>query len=157
MKLNLGCGSDIKKDFINIDIRSLPGVDLVADITFLPPDRFAPGTVEEINAYDVLEHIPFPHVPKVLGYWISLLQNGGKIIVRVPDLAKILDKFVNGKLPAFEAQRLVFGGQDYEYNFHCAGFTEGMLEGLLLGCGCSEVIQVVREDDSHNVTLVARK
>lgn len=154
MKLNLGAGEDIKPDFVNIDIRPLEGINIVADISNLD---FIDEQVEEINAYDVLEHFPFSVIPEILHNWISKLRPGGKIIVRVPDLQKILTKFVEGKLPTFEAQRLIFGGQDYEHNFHFAGFTEGVLEGLLLGCGCSEVIQVVREEDSHNVTLVARR
>jgi hypothetical protein len=156
IKLNLGCGEDIKENFTNIDIRSLRGVDLVADITNLD-GLFLDESVDEIHAYDVLEHFSFTITRRVLTNWIKKLKPGGQIIVRVPDLVKILDRFVNGSLPAFEAQRLVFGGQDYEFNYHYAGFTEGMLEGFLLGCGCSEVIQVVRNEKDHNVTLVARK
>lgn len=154
-KLNLGCGPDIKDDFVNLDIRPLDGVDIVCDIQslyFVKDD-----SVEELLAYDVLEHFSFLKTTKILKHWISKLASKGTIVVRVPDLEKILNKLVNHKLPIFEAQRLVFGGQDYPENFHLAGFSEGMLEGLLLGCGCSEVIQVVREEDSHNVTLVARK
>lgn len=154
MKLNLGCGPDIKEGYINVDIRPLPGVDLVADICSL---SLEPESVDKIVAYDVLEHISFLLTSMVLHSWIELLKPGGTIVVRVPDLAKILDRFVNSKLPTFEAQRLVYGGQDYEHNVHRAGFTQGMLEGLLLGCGCSEVIQVIREEDSHNITLVARR
>lgn len=155
-KLNLGCGTDIKEGFTNIDIRPLPGVNLVCDISNLD-DLFQDSTIDEIHAYDVLEHFSFRITSRVLQNWIKKLKPGGQIIVRVPDLQKILDRFANGQLPAFEAQRLVFGGQDYEFNYHYAGFTEGMLEGLILGCGCSEVIQVVRNSDDHNVTLVARK
>lgn len=154
MKLNLGCGTDIKKGFCNVDIRKIDGVDMVADVRSLPvPDN----SIEEINAYDVLEHLPFQETVSTLTHWIDKLKPGGKIIVRVPDLEKILRKLVNNELPAFEAQRLVFGGQDYPENFHSAGFTGAMLEGLCLGCGCSEIIQLVRENDSHNVTVVARK
>lgn len=154
MKLNLGCGEDIKEGYLNIDIRLLPGVDLVWDVSNLPDNI---TEVEEINAYDILEHFPFARTREILLHWISRLKPGGKIIVRVPDLQKILTKLVENKLPDFEAQRLVFGGQEYIGNFHFAGFTQGMLEGYLLGCGCSEVIQVVREENSHNVTLVAKK
>ena len=154
IKLNLGCGTDIKKEFINIDFRSLPGVNMIADIENLD-ELFADNTVDEINAYDVLEHFSFIKTTSVLRNWIKKLKPKGKIIVRVPDLEKILAQLVNYKLPIFEAQRLIYGGQDYEGNFHFAGFTQGLLEGLLLGCGCSEIIQVIKEPDSHNVTVVA--
>jgi predicted SAM-dependent methyltransferase len=154
-KFNLGSGEDLRDDYINIDIREIEGLDICGDIRsldFIPND-----CAKEILCYDVLEHFSFHETRDVLTHWINKLRPGGQIIVRVPDLEKILDRFVNGDLPAFEAQRLVFGGQDYPENFHSAGFTEGMLEGYLLGCGCREVIQVVREEDTHNVTLVARK
>lgn len=32
-RLNLGCGRDIKKGWINLDILKLPGVDVVYDLT----------------------------------------------------------------------------------------------------------------------------
>jgi len=154
-KFNLGCGEDIREDYVNIDSRDIENLDIRADIrnlVFIPDE-----TVEEFLCYDVLEHFSFLDTAAILSHWISKLKPGGQIIVRVPDIEKILHNFVHGELPVFEAQRLVFGGQDYPQNFHFAGFTEGTLEGLLLGCGCSEVVQAIREDDSHNVTLVARK
>jgi predicted SAM-dependent methyltransferase len=156
IKLNLGCGSDIKQGFINIDIRELPGVNLVTNIENLDK-YYTPESVDEINAYDVLEHFSFNKTVGVLTNWISKLKVGGKIIVRVPDLTKIFSRFLENQLPFFEAQRLLFGGQDYPSNFHCAGFSQEYLEGLLLGCGCREIVQIVRERDSHNVTLVAIK
>lgn len=154
LKLNLGSGSDHHEDCVNIDIRSVPDIDLVCDIRKLP---YKPEEVDEIRSYDVLEHFPYAQVPGILRYWIGLLKKNGTIIVRVPDLEKILQALLSSKLPLFEAQRLVFGGQDHAYNFHSTGFSQGLLEGLLLGSGCSEVIQVIRDDNDHNVTLVARK
>ena len=35
-KLNLGCGTDIKKGYINLDVAKLDGVDVVHDINRLP-------------------------------------------------------------------------------------------------------------------------
>lgn len=154
-KLNLGCGSDIKPGFINIDIRLLPGVDIVSDIESI--DYFTDESIDEINAYDILEHFSFTKTKSILTNWISKLKPGATIIVRVPDVIKILNKFNEGKLPHFEAMRLIFGGQTYPENFHFAGFSQEVLEGLLVGCGCSEIIQVVREEDSHNVTIVGKK
>jgi predicted SAM-dependent methyltransferase len=155
VKVNLGCGTLLSAGYINIDIRNVPGV-IQSDVKNLD-HLFNDNTIDEITAYDVLEHFPFMQIRDILSNWIRKLKPGGKIVVRVPDLEKILNRYVTKKLPFFEAQRLIFGGQDYAYNFHYVGFTEGVLEGYLLGCGCSEVIQVVREDTSHNVTLVARK
>lgn len=152
-KLNIGSNKDIRDTHINIDLLDIPGVDIKADCIDLY--FIQTSSIKEILAYDVLEHFSFLDIKQVLNEWIRVLEPGGTIIVRVPDIEKILIQLVEQKLPVFEAQRLVFGGQDYCFNFHKAGFTSQMLEGYLLGCGCSEIIQIVKED--HNVTLVGRK
>jgi hypothetical protein len=36
VKLNLGCGPDIREGYINIDVRELPGVDVCMDISDYP-------------------------------------------------------------------------------------------------------------------------
>lgn len=53
MKLNLGCGSDIKEGFVNIDHRRGPGVDLVCDMHRLP---FSRESVEHVFSSHSLEH-----------------------------------------------------------------------------------------------------
>lgn len=35
-KLNLGCGKDIKKEYVNLDIRKFPGVDIIHDLNKFP-------------------------------------------------------------------------------------------------------------------------
>jgi len=154
-KLNLGCGLDLRPGYVNVDIMPIDGLILQADVRSMPflPSRSA----EEIAAYDVLEHFPFSQTKKVLKEWIRLLKPEGTLYVRVPDMPKIFRKMLEGDLPVFEAQRLLYGGQGYAFNYHMAGFTGNYLEGLLLGCGCEEVIQIVHEENSHNVVVVARK
>jgi len=154
-KLNLGCGEDIREGYVNIDLVPWDGLTLRADVRNMP---FFPSNVaEQILAYDVLEHFSYHHTKKVLSEWIRLLKPEGEFIVRVPDMAKIAKALLDKELPAFEASRLLYGGQDYGLNYHMAGFTAGLLEGLVLGCGCREIVQVVTEDDSHNITVVAKK
>ena len=52
-KLNVGCGSDIREDYLNVDARELPGVDVVADVRQLP---FEPRSVDELYASHTIEH-----------------------------------------------------------------------------------------------------
>ena len=47
MKLHIGCGNDIKKDWINHDIVKLKGVDVVHDLSQYPWP-WSDGTFEEI-------------------------------------------------------------------------------------------------------------
>lgn len=76
-KLNLGCGHKPLPGYINIDIREEVDPDLVVDIGAegLP---FEEGEVDEIRAYDFLEHIPTARVPFVMGEIWRVLKDGGK-------------------------------------------------------------------------------
>ena len=56
MKLNLGAGSTLRLGFMNIDIRPLPGVDIVRDVLRGIP--FSNESVDEVYSENFLEHIP---------------------------------------------------------------------------------------------------
>ncbi len=56
IKVDIGCGARKPEGFIGVDIYPWPGVDIVADLTKVFP--FPDNTVDEIRAYDCLEHLP---------------------------------------------------------------------------------------------------
>jgi SAM-dependent methyltransferase len=56
IKLNLGCGDCIHKDYVNIDKVKLHGVDLIWDLEKTPLP-FKDDSVSEIRVEHVLEHI----------------------------------------------------------------------------------------------------
>lgn len=154
LKLHLGCGEVIKEGYVNVDIRDLPGIDLVADVT-LPLPGINPSTVSRIEAYDVLEHFPQHQTLEVLKLWVSYLATKGTIVIRVPDIELIARKIVSGELPVYTAQWLIYGGQTNEYDYHKAGFSGGLLEGLLIGAGCKKILQKFNEDS--NLVIVAER
>ncbi len=80
VRLNLGCGTNILKNWVNLDIAKLPGVDVVHDITKLPLP-FEAGSVDEILCQDVLEHMDYIPVLKDIH---RILKPGGKVTIRVP-------------------------------------------------------------------------
>ncbi|GAB4026589.1 class I SAM-dependent methyltransferase [Spirosoma gilvum] len=79
-KLNVGCGTDIRPDWINMDIAALPGVDIVHNIEKLPLP-FEDGQFDEIVCQDILEHVDYIPVLKELH---RILSNEGIIRIRVP-------------------------------------------------------------------------
>jgi len=94
-KLNLGCGKDIREGFINIDRIAWPGVDLVLDLSCnkLP---FDDGTVNEIRAYDILEHLW--DWENLMHECIRVLKVWGVIEIHVPygvDLNTYHKRFFN--------------------------------------------------------------
>jgi predicted SAM-dependent methyltransferase len=58
MKLNIGCGTDYREGFINIDGSSvLPRVDKVIDISSEElTSHFKSGEIKHILANDIIEH-----------------------------------------------------------------------------------------------------
>ena len=62
MKLNLGCGVDIRDGYVNVDHAPLEGVDVVAELddrdkVTLP---FDDDSVDDFLAIDLVEHIVYP-------------------------------------------------------------------------------------------------
>jgi len=83
-RLHLGCGSDIRQGWINLDARRLPGVDVVADLDRCrdTPLPFPSDSIEEFLASHVLEHLRDP-----LGFMQELhriAKGGASAVFRVP-------------------------------------------------------------------------
>jgi ubiquinone/menaquinone biosynthesis C-methylase UbiE len=55
-KLNLGCGKDIKKGYINVDITEFEGTDKTFDFNHFPYP-FSDNEFDEIYSDNVLEHL----------------------------------------------------------------------------------------------------
>jgi SAM-dependent methyltransferase len=80
-RLNLGCGTDIRPGFVNLDSAALPGVDVVHDLNRLPLP-LEDGAFVEVVCQDVLEHLP--EWPQVVGEIHRVLRPGGRLVMRSP-------------------------------------------------------------------------
>ena len=80
-KLNLGCGNDIREGWINLDIASLEGVDIVHDLNILPLP-FENEEFDYIICYDILEHI-FDYIP-LLKELHRIVKKDAIIEIKVP-------------------------------------------------------------------------
>lgn len=80
-KLNLGCGTNILLDYLNLDVSPLPGVDTVWDLAQypwpLPSNHFA-----EIRAVHLLEHLP--DTIKTMEELWRISAEGARIMIRTP-------------------------------------------------------------------------
>jgi SAM-dependent methyltransferase len=81
VRLNLGCGGKIMAGWVNCDHHPLPGVDQVMDLDSFPWP-FDDGSVDEIVASHVFEHVRFP-VDFVLECW-RVLRPHGKLTIQCP-------------------------------------------------------------------------
>lgn len=132
MKLHLGCGTKIIPNYINIDARDNPGVDVVAKINKL--SQYKDNSVDLIYACHVLEHFGRWEYKDVLSEWTRVLKPGGYIRLAVPDFDKIARMYIDGyKLS--ELMGLLYGGQNYPGNTHYTTFTFESLKLDLEGLG----------------------
>ena len=140
-KLNLGCGFDNRKGYLNVDFQEFHNPDLVADIkdlSMLPSEYF-----EEILAQDVLEHFPRNETIKVLKKWSTLLKKDGVLKLRVPNLIGLFSLFLEKKYQNIEGQNLLvnnlFGTQVYTGDWHYTGFTKIILDDFLEKTGFKDI------------------
>ncbi len=81
LKVNLGCGDEIYKEYFNIDKVLLSGVDFAWDLEKTPLP-FKTDSVSEIRCEHILEHIN-NFIPLVEELW-RISKNGGRIYVVAP-------------------------------------------------------------------------
>lgn len=79
--LNLGCGTDIRAGFVNLDVVALPGVDVVHDLSSGAPLPFVDGRFGRVVAKDVLEHLDYAPVLREIH---RVLEPGGRLEVSAP-------------------------------------------------------------------------
>jgi glycosyltransferase involved in cell wall biosynthesis len=121
LKLNLGCGRDVREGFLNIDLYSENESVVSMDIRKLElPDSCA----DFILASDVLEHFSHRETDSVLKEWARVLKPGGKIEIRCPNLRLQLNAYQRGDWDADIASYMIFGGQTNPGDYHCVAFDE---------------------------------
>ncbi|MGH9770374.1 MAG: class I SAM-dependent methyltransferase [Candidatus Acidiferrales bacterium] len=137
LRVNLGCGHIALPDFVNVDQRELPGVDIVAEIGNLP---FTKDSLDEIASAHLLEHFPQEELQRrLLPYWFSLLKPGSVFRAVVPDGDAMVTMLAGGNYSFEDFRSVLFGGQDYDGDFHYNLFTPNSLSRLLEQAGFTEV------------------
>jgi len=86
-KLNLGCGRDIKRGWVNLDFVKGKGVDVVYDLN-ITPLPFQDGEFDYILCQDVLEHVNF--IPLINDIH-RILKKNGTLKIRVPPFTSKLN------------------------------------------------------------------
>ncbi len=142
LRVNVGAGHLTREDYLNVDSRELPGIDIVADVRDLP---FAAEELTEIYSAHLLEHFPVEELRRViLPRWVSLLEDGGKLVSVVPDVETMVAERAAGRLSFDDFVEVMYGGQEYAGDFHFSGFSKDTLSTLLEEAGLEDV-KVIEE------------
>lgn len=152
MKLNLGCGDDLREGYTNVDFRKTHPDVMQVDLSVFPWP-FEDESVDEVMMLDFLEHFPYRQTEQILLECFRILQWKGTLIIQVPDGVHLAAAL--GGLGVYLCNRCgnemrqrdescsqcdqsaddiadaavgrLFGGQDYPGNWHQTVFTQRSL------------------------------
>ncbi len=147
VKLHLGCGEKHIKGYVNIDIRPMDSVDKVDNIKYL---RFLKkNSIDVIYACSVLEHFIRCEYKNVLRRWYELLKPEGILRLGVPDFEAIVNYYsqyndINSVIG------LLYGGQDYDQNFHHMCWDFNSLKKDLEELGFRDIYRYNWRDTEHS-------
>lgn len=85
MKLNVGCGARRIEGYTGVDAVKRTAADIVAPASKIP---LKDGSVEEIMAIHLVEHVHVWEAPALLREWFRLLSPGGLLVLELPDIVK---------------------------------------------------------------------
>ncbi len=143
MKLHVG-GHQKHPDWKIFDIAPSDITDFVGTCTDM--SQFPVGSVEEIYASHVLEHLSHNgELECALREFLRVLKPGGRIRISVPDFYEIARAFCADDLTTgdrFKLSRLAFGGQRNEYDLHKIGFSYDILQLFLQEVGFCNISRV---------------
>lgn len=128
MKLHIGCGKKMLPGYKHLDAVGHEHVDFVCDTRKL--DLIESESVEEIYACHMLEHVHRDEVSAVLKEWNRVLTEDGIIRISVPNFTAIVNEYLKSR----DVKRLLgllYGGQNYEYNFHHIVFDFDLIKSEL--------------------------
>jgi len=146
MRLEVGAGDHPLPGYEHLDIRPLDHIEYVADARSLP---FQDNSVDEIAAYNVIEHFPRREAVPLVREWLRVLRPGSFLEVFGPNLRGYAKAYVEGR-PGWDFAHFetwVYGQQDYPENFHMAGFSLESLTAALLQAGFGRVEPISSKDD----------
>ncbi len=133
IKLNLGCGEEIKSNYINID-KYNDKADLRIDVCNLK--RFRDNSVSEILASHILQHIPRSLTKNALREWYRVLEDNGTIKIRVPNFELYLKQWLNSNSDyRYDLGLCHILGYEREGYPHYNGFTPEKIKMLLTESG----------------------
>ena len=147
MKLHLGCATKALTGFINVDIRDMPGVDMIDDISRLK--KFLDESADLIYVSHVLEHFGRREYKEVLKRWHAVLKDGGVLRIAVPDFEKIVEHY-NENHDLELLRGFLYGGQNYAQNYHYCTWDFETLSKDLISVGFKEVRKYEWSDTEHS-------
>ena len=146
VRLHLGCGTERREGWINVDGRAVVRPDVVAPVDHLP--MFGDESVDTIEACHLLEHLPLHEAQNAFDEWFRLLKGGGTLLLELPNFdacVRMLGQHRDGH--GYDLGMIgLFGWpvsieRDGVAQVHKWGWTPETLADALTRAGFSEVVR----------------
>lgn len=146
LKLNLGCGTDHRKGWVNIDAVAEVKPDLIHDLH--KPLPFPDRSTQHVLAQDILEHFTKEDVQRVIAEIARVLEVGGTVEVRVPNIDDIIVRFA--EFPETRNEFL-YGTTEFTgiFGAHKVGYTPEMMTRFMMEQGL-HLIKLELEDTNFH-------
>lgn len=165
VRLNLGCGPDIKDGYINIDTCPIDASKVIKmDIRDLSYDK---ASVDEIYAKDIIEHMSLDDTKKSIKNWSDILKTGGKLFVQTVCWDTVIQAYYANVWNVEVLNYMLFAGKNWvdgisrPEDFHKSTYSVQYLSQLLRTNGFIidkidlDAIdeQLLRTPISHNLNM----
>lgn len=155
IKLNLGCGKDIRDGYTNMDIDPMSDKVVKHDVEDL--SDFADNTVSEILAFDIIEHVPLRKINPTIKEWCRVLCPGGKLVIQTPDIEVIFNDYYRqaraGNITWARFSGIIHG-KDEPFQTHYVSLSFQWLKEILEQYNMTVV---TREKIAQNMKVIAAK
>jgi SAM-dependent methyltransferase len=136
LKLNIGCGLEYKKGYVNIDAFDNTVADQIMSVTRL---EFDDQSFSDVDCVQVLEHLGAAKSIYALSEIYRILEQGGCFLLETPDLVSSFKAFIKGNE---NSRKLIMNwiyGLDIPGMSHKYGFPEELLARMLQETGFTDI------------------
>ena len=153
LKLNVGCGRNYKKGYINIDAFDNTIADQMMTVESMD---FEDNTFSQVDCIQVLEHLGAARSIYALAEIYRVMSPEGILLLQTPDLVNSFKSFIKGNE---DRRRLIMNwifGLDSPGLFHRYGFPAELLQLVLHESGFEQIEIDYINTHSVNPTIQAR-
>ena len=152
MKLNIGCGLEYKKGYVNIDAFDNTVSDRLMSATNLEFDN---QTFSHVACIQLLEHLGAAKSIYALSEIYRVLKQGGSFLLETPDLVSSFKSFIKGDENNRKMIMNWIYGLDMPGMSHKYGFPKELLERMLHEAGFIDIEIVQLKPKSIHPSLRA--
>ena len=145
--VNVGCGFDTGKEFINVDVLPLPHIHYVRNISDL--SMFPDNSADMVYASHVLEHIPRNNIASTVKEWRRILKKGATLRLSVPDFDNLVAVYL-GEGRNVETVRDNVLGQEPPYDNHYTLWNMEKMAAFLQEAGFTNMRRWSPETAQHH-------